>query len=279
MSIKTNFHTHCTFCDGKNTAEEMVLSAIDKGFDILGFSSHSMYPFASSWHIPVQNHEAYCSKIRELSQKYKDKISILCGFEADFIEGLCSPDKTSYRDFNPDFLIGSVHYVPCKKGFYEADGNAQEVRKAINLYYDGDVKKAVQRYFQLEREMLKSCSFDIIGHPDLIRKQNNPEPLFNEDDEWYKNEVIQTAQAIADSHVCVEINTGGMARGYMKTPFPSPFFLRELHKLNVPVTINSDSHAKDTIDYWFEEAVLYAKQAGYEELSYFTKDGMKTQNI
>ena len=26
----SNYHTHTTFCDGKNTAEEVVLSAIEK---------------------------------------------------------------------------------------------------------------------------------------------------------------------------------------------------------------------------------------------------------
>ena len=26
----SNFHTHCTFCDGKNTPEEVVLSALEK---------------------------------------------------------------------------------------------------------------------------------------------------------------------------------------------------------------------------------------------------------
>ena len=43
--IKTNYHTHTEFCDAKNTAEEMVLAAIEKNFSILGFSSHAMYPF------------------------------------------------------------------------------------------------------------------------------------------------------------------------------------------------------------------------------------------
>ena len=38
--IRQNLHTHCTYCDGKNTLEEMVLAAIDKGFSSLGFSSH-----------------------------------------------------------------------------------------------------------------------------------------------------------------------------------------------------------------------------------------------
>ena len=28
----TNFHTHTTFCDGKATAEDMVLSALETGF-------------------------------------------------------------------------------------------------------------------------------------------------------------------------------------------------------------------------------------------------------
>ncbi|MBR1912830.1 MAG: histidinol-phosphatase [Treponema sp.] len=278
--VKTNFHTHCTFCDGKNTAEEMVQSAIERNFDILGFSSHSMYPFASSWHVSVGRHGEYCTTIRDLAQKYKDVISVLCGFEADYIEGLCAPDKSAYKEFAPDFLIGSVHYVTAKTGFFEADNTLLSVRKGIETHFGGDVRKAVQRYFQLEREMLKNCSFDILRHPDLIRKQNTgTDNLFSEDEDWYRQEVLETVEAIADAHVCVEINTGGMARGYMRTPFPSPFFLEQLHKHNVPVTINSDSHAKNTIDYWFEDAKEYARNAGYTELAYFTKDGMKMQSI
>ena len=31
--IKCDLHTHTVFCDGKNTPEEMVLSAIEKGLD------------------------------------------------------------------------------------------------------------------------------------------------------------------------------------------------------------------------------------------------------
>ena len=41
----TNFHTHTVFCDGKNTPEEMVLSAIEKGFTALGFSGHGLTSF------------------------------------------------------------------------------------------------------------------------------------------------------------------------------------------------------------------------------------------
>ena len=43
--MKINLHSHTTFCDGKNSAEEMVVSAIDHGFDVFGFSGHSYTPF------------------------------------------------------------------------------------------------------------------------------------------------------------------------------------------------------------------------------------------
>ena len=42
--MKMNYHTHTTWCDGKDTPEAVVVAAIDKGFDAIGFSSHAMLP-------------------------------------------------------------------------------------------------------------------------------------------------------------------------------------------------------------------------------------------
>ena len=41
---KTNFHTHTTWCDGKDSPETVILAAIGKGFSAIGFSSHAMLP-------------------------------------------------------------------------------------------------------------------------------------------------------------------------------------------------------------------------------------------
>ena len=38
--IKQNLHTHSLYCDGKDSFEEMIQTAIEKEFTILGFSSH-----------------------------------------------------------------------------------------------------------------------------------------------------------------------------------------------------------------------------------------------
>ena len=36
LKIKSSIHNHCTFCDGTNTAEDMILSAIKAGFTDFG---------------------------------------------------------------------------------------------------------------------------------------------------------------------------------------------------------------------------------------------------
>ena len=116
--------------------------------------------------------QEYADSIRSLAKKYSDKIEIYTGFEADYISGVCCPSFENYRDFSPDYLIGSIHFVPGKKGFIEADGSFDDVRKGINSFFDGDIKAAVCEYFALEREMIEKGSFTFIGHPDLIKKQN-----------------------------------------------------------------------------------------------------------
>ena len=276
---KTNYHSHSTFCDGKAGLREMVQSAVEHRFDIFGFSGHSMYPFACDWHIAPREHAAYAQETRELAKEFQGKIELYTGFEADYIQGVCCPRFDRYKEFKPDFLVGSVHYVPGKGGFFEADGPFDETRENIRRYFGGDVKLAVQTYFALEREMLREGDFTFMGHCDLIRKQNAVSPLFSEEDSWYKNEIKATAQAIASSGVCVEINTGGMARGYMDSPYPSLYFLELLREKNVPVTINSDTHSPDTVDYAFDQAAEHAKKAGYTELMYYTAGQLKSQKI
>lgn len=43
---KQNLHTHTVYCDGADTPEEMVISALSKGFDSIGFSGHSYMSYS-----------------------------------------------------------------------------------------------------------------------------------------------------------------------------------------------------------------------------------------
>lgn len=270
--IKTNYHTHTVYCDGKGTPQEIAEEAVKKGFDILGFSSHSMYPFAGSWHIAPSDFENYVNAVNETKKQFEGKLKILLGFEADYIPLVTIPDFTRYKNLNPDFLIGSVHYVFCEKGRLCVDYNAQRLKEKVQTLYNGNYKKVTCEYFYLEREMLLKGKFSIIGHPDLIRKNNDTLKMFNENESWYRKEIKATAQRIKKAGVIVEVNTGAISRGYMQGVYPSDEFLSLLNDLNVPLTLSSDSHTKENLDFAFDKALMAVKKAGYKELAYIDFD-------
>lgn len=293
--MKTNYHTHTTFCDGKISPEEMVRAAIEKKFDILGFSSHAAYPYASNWHLQVQNYQKCVDTIKALKEKYKQQLEIYLGFEADYIPLICEPSKLRYQQFNCDYLIGSVHYLinpddPEAKGYpqeksdiplncFTIDGPLEEVQGGIHTLFHDDGKKAAQTYFALEREMVSNYDFDIVGHIDILRKRNSILKFFDENDEWYKRDQQATAKAIAQSGKVVEINCGGIPRGTLNDTYPSVYFLTLLHNLNVPVMINSDAHNSNHLDGGFDIAFKNAKTAGYTEIQYFSNGNWFSEKI
>ena len=286
-----NFHTHTLFCDGKNTASEMAESAFQSDIKTLGFSAHAIFPATSCWHLPVEKYADYCAEIKKIKKAYRGKMDILLGFEADYFPGLSEPDRKTYRAFNPDFIIGSVHYilgksegkaeepyVTEKQNLYKipsdtfaVDGSVDELEKGLMKVFNGDGRALVERYFELEREMALNYDFDIIGHPDLIRKRNGKLHFFDEKASWYKKELKVTAQAFAASGKIVEINTGGMARKALDDTYPSDDFLELLKKEGVKMILNSDSHSSDTITYGFDYAIKKAQRLGLSEFSVLLK--------
>ena len=282
---KINLHTHSKFSDGKNTAREHVLAAIEKGFTVLGFSEHSIHPLDpafyydvdSNWHMVPQNFDAYVKEISALKEEFADRIKIQLGFEADYFDsekyGFAAPDKTAYAKFKPDFIIGSVHFINKAGGFFSVDNKAEEVEKGLKSFYSdakGNIngKAAVCDYFEAERQMLERGKFEIIGHPDLIRIRNGALNFFDENESWYKEQLKLTAKAIAAAGVIAEINTGAIARGLMNDVYPAAQFLEYLKEQGVPVCINADAHKCEFLDASFDYAAQCAKKAGYDELSY-----------
>ena len=271
--IKTNYHTHSNFCDGKDFINDIVETAIQKDFKIIGFSSHSIYPFASSWHIAPREHKNYIKEINDAKNKFEGKIEILSGFEADFIPGLSKPDFETYKSFSPDYLIGSVHYVITQKGRLCVDYPAEKLRQKIDELFSGNTKKLTCEYFALQREMLKNGNFTILAHSDLIRKNNEKLNLFNENDSWYRQELKALAEQASKSGVIAEINTGGLARKTINSVYPSQELLSLFAEKNVPITFSSDCHSKENLDFAFDIAKKEAIKAGYKEVAVIKKGG------
>ncbi len=277
--MKTNYHTHTTFCDGKNSPRQMIEAALEKGFCVLGFSSHSMYPHAADWHMPAVDHQEYFDCVRSLAQEFSGKIKIYAGLEADYIPEMACDFDWAYKQFAPDYLIGSVHYLTNKNGFFTVDDKLEKVKEGLWRLYCNDGKKAVCEYFDRQRQMLSSQKITILGHADLVRIRNAALKFFDEGDSWYKKELKATAKAAARAGVIVEINTGGLARGSIDDVYPSAEFLELFFKEGVPVTFSSDAHAADKLDFAFDRAELAAIRAGYTQAAYLEDGQIKFRDL
>ncbi|QEN08392.1 histidinol-phosphatase HisJ family protein [Oceanispirochaeta crateris] len=275
--MKTNYHTHCNFCDGFGDPETIIKTAIDKGIDILGFSSHSPIE-GEDWTLAADEVPVYVQRIRELGEKYKESILILAGMEMDFIAtNSCWPIK-SWGDQSLDYVIGSVHWLYSQKldRLMSVDGPEKELSMLIDKGYDGNARQMVEDYYHSIALMITREHFDFLGHLDVVKKRNKALGFLNEKEDWYLKKVISVLELLRKKEVPLEINTGGISRGATEDLYPSQPILRECCKRNIPILINSDSHNPDHLDSHFEMARDAAMDAGYREQMILDLDGWKS---
>lgn len=277
----SNYHTHCFFCDGKGDPEDYIKKAISLNFHSLGFSSHAPVHLPSSWTMKEENLNNYVQTIKNLKEKYKDQIEIYCGLEIDYFPGISGPDSPKFKELELDYTIGSVHFMKNEDTgeYLTVDGDEEEYARIIEVFFKGNVKAFVAEYYGLIRSMLSEHKPDIVGHLDLIRKNNKNQSYFNEKEDWYRGNVIKTLQAIKNSGVILEVNTGAIARGYLTTPYPSIWILEKCNELAIPITLNSDVHSPENLDTFFNESLGLLRDVGYRQLYFMNNNSWITRDI
>lgn len=122
----------------------------------------------------------------------------------------------------------------------------------IRDHFDGNAESYLHAYFAQNRDMVAKYDFDVMGHPDLVRKFNGKLNYFDETAPWYLEELRLTADAIAASGKIVEVNTGAISRGWMDDAYPSPVFRALLRERGVKFILSSDAHFCEGIDCAFD---------------------------
>ena len=251
---KINLHSHTTYCDGANSAEEMVLAAIEKGFDVFGFSGHSYLKFDDTWCMSKENTEKYYEEIHALKEKYKDKITILCGIEQDYMS------NTPVDQY--DYVIGSVHVIPKNGEYISVDYSAESLIDNINKHYDGDALALAEDYYDMVSNLHKKTKCHIVGHFDLITKFNEQTPIFDTSHPRYKQASEKALIKLVEAGLIFEANTGAISRGYRTTPYPSKDLLLKIRELGGKVIISSDTHSVHTVDAGYDDASFMLKSLG-----------------
>ena len=257
-----NLHTHTTYCDGKDTIEEMILAACKKGFQSIGFSSHS---FMKGCSLPKQVIDKYKYEIAELEKKYADKIEVYCGIECEMygdtdLSGL-------------DYVIGALHYLKLEDELFSIDRTLQDLQAVIEKYFYGDGMACAKAYYQQLAKLPEYGDFDFIAHFDLITKYCEQVHLFDYQAKEYQWAAIEAAEQLAGKIPYFEVNTGAMSRGYRTSPYPDVFLLKELKRLGFGAIISTDCHDSRFLDYGYQDAVEVLKECGFKEQFILTKDG------
>ncbi len=254
--ILRDFHIHTTYCDGSNTAEEMVLAAIDKGMTHIGICTHAHTAFDLRYCIKKEDISVFQAEIRALKEKYKDKIVLYCGAEQDYF----GSEPTG----GFDYVLGSVHYVKKGDAYIDVDWDADYLTGEIEKHYGGDALGFAEDYFALVGDVLRVTNADIIGHFDLLSKFNEKTLIFDENHPHY----IRAWQAAMDKLLPYgkpfEINTGAISRGYRTTPYPSKAQLEYIYKNGGKIILCSDAHNTAGLQYHYKEAADLARKIGFE---------------
>ncbi|MBQ8606552.1 MAG: histidinol-phosphatase HisJ family protein [Clostridia bacterium] len=272
MNTKQSLHTHCTFCDGKDTPEQIIETAIEKGFGAVGFSSHSYTSFSSIYTLKPGKTEEYKAHINSLRPIYEDKIDIFLGLEFDMLS-----DDTDLSGY--DYVIGTVHSLKTKEGITAFDRSQEVVQGIIDTHFGGDGMAYAKAYFEHLSHLAQYGSFDILGHFDIITKHADNVKFFDEQSKDYMKWATDAMDTLSGKIPFFEVNTGAISRGYRKSPYPRPALIKELKARGFGAVITSDCHDRNHLDCRFDEAAELLRACGFKEKYILTKSGWKAVSL
>ena len=135
--LRTCVHTHTSFCDGADAPAALVQAALALDFVSLGFSGHGAASYDSAAMTP-QAEQQYRRAVLDLRAQYRGRLEIFLGQEHDAL----SP----YADFPYDYLIESVHYIPCGGELGSVDWSREVTQDLIARF--GDPYAYCRAYFE-----------------------------------------------------------------------------------------------------------------------------------
>jgi histidinol-phosphatase (PHP family) len=249
-----DYHVHTKASpDAEGSMEEYVSKAEQKKIEEVGFSDHIFLRRLGGYSdFLVDAMPAYVRDF--LAFKEKVEMPVKLGVEVDFFPDTIEKTGVFIRKYPFDYVIGSVHVI----GGWIIDESSTK-----DEYSRRDPFKTYEEYFRLVREMCACRLFDVLGHPDLIK-------IFGTRPEEDLTQLYEdTAETIARSKMCAEINAKGLNRPCREI-YPSEQFLKILYDHDVPIVFGSDAHEPNDLGRNLEEAMRLAKKVGYTEACRFS---------
>lgn len=183
-------------------------------------------------------------------------LSVKIGLEVDWFsypgsDGIADAIREILAPYPLDYVLGSVHFL---------DDWPVDV-SATYGWPQLDLEVIYARYFAELQAAARSGLYDILAHPDLIKKFGH-----RIDDPMAHYEA--TIEALIASDIAFEISTAGLHYAVGEL-YPAQPFLELAAQRGVPITLASDAHHSENVGRDLDKAVQAALAAGYEQLATF----------
>lgn len=220
-----NYHTHTARCrHATGTEEEYVLAAIDRGLKILGFSDHTPFIFPGDYYSTMRMYpdelENYVATVLALKEKYKDKIEIHLGLEAEYYPDRMSDLLKLITPYDIEYFILGQHWC----------GNEQG--EPYNGRPPTDDNARWERYCSQVIEGMKTGLFTYVAHPDLLH--------FVGDKDFYRQHAKRLCEAAVTYDIPLEINILGIHSG---RHYPREDFWKIVGQTGCKVVLGCDAHS------------------------------------
>ncbi|KAF3942526.1 Histidinol-phosphatase [Dactylella cylindrospora] len=299
-------HSHSgQFCaHAKNDLEECVLEAISKNMRVFCLTEHmpranpqDIYPEEADLdYTPKHLFEIfadYYSQALELREKYKSQITLLIGFEVDWIRPSMHAEILSLMStYKFDLFIGSVHHVDEVSIDFSKDWYQKAIETVAKIDHDSSTPEKVEEirfkevevtastgeerlyeaYFDTQYSMLTALKPPIIGHFDLIRLLCSDYKVDFSTFPGVYSRILRNIKLIKSYGGLVEINSAAVRKGW-EYPYPGPDVMKVMVGEGVKFVLSDDSHGTAQVGFGYKRALEYLEEMGVEEVSYFEWKG------
>ena len=252
---------HTPRCNhAKGTIIEYAQAAVDAGLTEIGMSDHSPMPngFDAAWRMDESELDSFLEELEAAQTKFKGVLTIKAALEVDYYVGAEDYIQFLADYYDWDYLMGSVHFI----GEWGFDNPDEAYR-----FETCDIEQAYCDYFKLV-ELSAACGlFDIIGHPDLIKKFGYRAPKGSKTVFETENQMLQ---AVKQADVALEISSAGL-RKPVKEMYPHKGLVERAVALNIPFAYGSDAHSPAEVGHAMDECLGVLQGIGINQVSQFSK--------
>lgn len=251
-----NYHSHtyrCGHSEASYLDEEYVIDYIKKGFKKIAFTDHVPEKIVIDKRPRIRmqysEKEEYYRSIKELKEKYADKIEIQSGFEVEYLPD--EIDNLLELKSETDKIILGQHFV------YADDNENLDI-----IWSKGTVEdKFLEKYAAYIEEAMSIHLPDIVAHPDLfmvgrkefgekeektVRKICSASEKYNIPLEINLNGIF--CRVFLKDHKLVTLTKEEQIKAIEKVSYPCREFWKIASEYNIKVVYGLDTHFRGQID-------------------------------